>query len=518
MKLGRTSKTAKILAITALLSIGESMINQGATTSSNTESDKITMFIKSETPVVNAPSNVLYSLDSIIATLDVSSKVVTKDLLRAHMFVYSQNTDAPIYDSINAVLDTVKLNSAIIDKDFVKSYVRVLNENPSVYDVGQRATRNVLDTMTINSKLITNKLAQAFAYVESKYHPDLINKSGAEGSMQVMPLTWSTHSKESFAKYALKPEKNVPVGVKHLLWLDKDISINYASKFHKNWDDLSYDDKVDYIAASYNGGHGLLYSVFFNIKRTSKDTREFVDWIKDARLLISLEDLLTFSKTSDVSTSRTITYDFAQRTLGVIDNLSFIETYLSKNYSGWSKADVNTKRDLVVVASTLGPRRLLKELKQPHKDKDGNLIKDWNFRNLSSQIASRVRDVNDALFAQSIANAWNYSEKNNNVSYSSQYSPQQRIMDGTQQLLTLENQLSKFAGWSTLSIEDQQRLFLVASTTGPNKIKTDWSELSSYSKDRFNRMNNALEQYAKVTEYKSKLFRGIAHNTDHASL
>jgi hypothetical protein len=478
-------KTAKTAALIGLLTLAEATMNQGAVDSNIKVGDGYK--IATETWDINAPLNVVDSIDAVLDTMSIPSELITKNLLKTKMFIHSQNkTYMPLYDSIDKTVDTMQLSSQLITKDFIKLYFKTVNEGVSEYTLDQMEVRQILDTITSGSNVVDRKMKKSIAYVESKYYPDLISPVGARGTMQVMPKTWSAYSKKSFLKYAFKPSENIPVGVQILLRIE-DLFRNDAKFIKKKgqWDDLPRQVQEDMLIASYNGGYGHLRSKNFDLKRMLPETLEFYDKFRDAKMIISLEDALDFKNFSDT------TYTYAERLNDVATHLTSIEDYLSKNYGGWKKADDDTKRDLVIAASTFGPRMLVRELKITRK-------KPWNFRYMSPNVASRVSDFNDNRDLQLMANNWNYSDPSN----IGIYLPRDRIVKGLDELLSIEKELSqKYGAWNLASLDVQRKLLITASVYGIN-IVLDGKKLPEGASELINDVDKAFDKYSKDSQYK----------------
>ncbi|NBU96917.1 MAG: hypothetical protein EBS19_01680, partial [Spirochaetia bacterium] len=87
------------------------------------------------------------------------------------------------------------------------------------------------------------RLLAALCYTESKFNPEAKSWAGAVGLMQLMPSTAMSlgMSRDEF----FIPEKNIKVGVRHLIWLDK------------YWERIkNKDERTKFVIASYNAGQG----------------------------------------------------------------------------------------------------------------------------------------------------------------------------------------------------------------------------------------------------------------------
>ncbi|GIV32704.1 MAG: lytic transglycosylase F [Chitinophagales bacterium] len=82
------------------------------------------------------------------------------------------------------------------------------------------------------------RLLAALIYEESGFDPSSCSWAGAEGLMQIMPLTGLR-----FGAYDLSdPEQNIRAGVAYLQWLDS------------HWADIDSSERIYFILASYNAG------------------------------------------------------------------------------------------------------------------------------------------------------------------------------------------------------------------------------------------------------------------------
>ena len=545
------NKLVKIIALATLVSAAEASMNQGAVDLSS-ESDKLLSAITSSAPLINTPKPIRDSINSILDTMRIdTNSVITKDLLRSYMFVHSQDTVNPLYASIDAVLDTINSRSKVITKDFMSSYIRMRVEEKSLYDRDQLKSKKLIDTIPLNLKYVSRLDYEKLAYIESIYHSDAHNTfSGASGLFQLMEPTYKTYGQGDFEINKFKTDKNAFAALNYLTFLETDIPANYNrqnfGKQKKNWDALSHTEKVDFIIMAYNAGHCTLYMKNFNLKKMPKETKDYLPKFRDAELVISLDHLtnfhaLTFSDTSTLNNPSDIKSDTIgqfnvysaavivdKRVQSIAKLLESAEKYLSKNFSSWNTIDIQTQQELVVVASTIGPRALVDKYKENIKNKN------WNFRyDISHDIISRINDFSDKLFLTNIHNAWDYSEKdavnkedikkNNTKGNVKIYHPQQKIAEGMKLLMNLESNLEKqltqnylvydsTSGrrlkWDEMSADKKREILSSAATYGYNKFRQqnfDPLKLSDSDQKKICVINYALEKYSIITEFKTKL-------------
>jgi|GEM_PF-7051365 hypothetical protein len=142
----------------------------------------------------------------------------------------------------------------------------------------------ILDTLTIDSKVIDKYFIKASIQEESQYDPK-ISSAKAKGLMQFIPVTWKEFGEGSY-KNVTNPEKNIKAGVKYYLWLE-----NFISERYHNWDKLSIDKKRNLLSAAYNGGHNRLQNRFFNVRYMPKESRDHVVKINNTMKVLRAEDL-----------------------------------------------------------------------------------------------------------------------------------------------------------------------------------------------------------------------------------
>mgnify|MGYP001591075162 CR=1 FL=1 len=119
----------------------------------------------------------------------------------------------------------------------------------------------------IDKDYIRKKIA-----VESEWNPNAVSKAGARGLMQIMPGTWSDYDSTNYDKNVFNPEKNIEVGLKHLVWQDE-----FCRRYYPGWENLSSEKKRDIMSAGYNIGMGKLKRENWNIKKTYSETQKHVE-------------------------------------------------------------------------------------------------------------------------------------------------------------------------------------------------------------------------------------------------
>ncbi len=485
-------KSIKMLALAGLLTLVEGKTNQGAVNGTDLKIDA-KGFVHIENFAIGAPKEVTYTIDNILDTLTIPSEVITKEFLKTKIFIHSKNTEYnPLYASLDNIVDSLSLDSLIVDKTFVKNYFRAIAEEKLFYNARQVKVRTTLDTLDLGSNLVNRKLRKAISKIESEYGLKNTSPVGAEGPMQVMPKTWPHYSQKSFKYFSKDPSENISVGVKYLLKVEKMFSNDKNfQKYIGNWEDIPLEVQEEYLAAAYNGGYGRLTDRRFNIKRMPKETVEYVEKFKEAKLLISIEDVFDFKQFPDT------TYSYSSRIRDLTKYLSLIESCVSKNYSKWSKLDESAQTDIIIAASVLGPKRLTSKLKAHHK-------KGWDFRNILPQIYARVNNFQEQENIASKNNNWNYSNPRNITTYMAN----QRIVDGLEELLSIEKKLSeKHKAWSMMTLEAKRNLILLSSIYGVDSI----IKPPVGSKELLADANKAFEVYSKQSQSEALMNKFFAY-------
>jgi len=116
------------------------------------------------------------------------------------------------------------------------------------------------------------RLITAQMYQESKFNPKAKSYAGARGLMQLLPRT----AKSVGIKDLDDPHKNIEAGVKYLDWL--------RDRFD---DDIPLSEKIWFILASYNAGHGHVTDAQRLAKKKGWHNERWFDHTEKAMLLLS---------------------------------------------------------------------------------------------------------------------------------------------------------------------------------------------------------------------------------------
>lgn len=111
------------------------------------------------------------------------------------------------------------------------------------------------------------RLLSAIAFVESKYHKDVVSPNGAVGLMQIMPQTGAVHGKDKDA--LLSPYVNISTAAKHLHTVARKLKINGK--------DINKEDRLAILVAAYNCGHGHMQDVLRLTAAAGKDPNKWED-------------------------------------------------------------------------------------------------------------------------------------------------------------------------------------------------------------------------------------------------
>lgn len=123
---------------------------------------------------------------------------------------------------------------------------------------------------------VTLESQMARGYVESSNNPDAISPVGARGVYQIMPDSWNDIMPGFSFNAAFDPYLNTMASARHINIVDAFLKKNYPG-----FEDLSSDKKLDLMNASYNGGHGRLQSVGWDINKMPAETKLYVKKIRD---------------------------------------------------------------------------------------------------------------------------------------------------------------------------------------------------------------------------------------------
>lgn len=111
------------------------------------------------------------------------------------------------------------------------------------------------------------RLLSAIAFVESKYHKDVVSPNGAVGLMQIMPRTGAVHGSDKDA--LLSPYVNVSTAAKHLHTVARKLKINGR--------EIAKEDRLAILIAAYNCGHGHMQDVLRLTAAAGKDPNKWED-------------------------------------------------------------------------------------------------------------------------------------------------------------------------------------------------------------------------------------------------
>ncbi len=116
------------------------------------------------------------------------------------------------------------------------------------------------------------RLVKSIIYQESKFDPNIKSWAGAEGLMQIMPLT----AKGLGVKDVKDPEQSLRGGLK------------YLDKLYKNWKSIPDSiQRIKFALASYNCGYGHVIDAKALAKKYKKDTLNWDDGVDEFILKLS---------------------------------------------------------------------------------------------------------------------------------------------------------------------------------------------------------------------------------------
>ena len=109
------------------------------------------------------------------------------------------------------------------------------------------------------------------AYVESGGNPSDTSSRGARGLWQLMKDAWDGSMPGYDFNKAYDPLLNAKASIRHI----QDVNY-FLRKNHPGWDTLQAGQKYDILNAAYNGGHGRLQDVGWDISRMPTETQKYV--------------------------------------------------------------------------------------------------------------------------------------------------------------------------------------------------------------------------------------------------
>jgi membrane-bound lytic murein transglycosylase F len=116
------------------------------------------------------------------------------------------------------------------------------------------------------------RLIAAQSYQESRFNPKAKSFAGARGLMQVMPRTARSLGFDDM----YDPEQNVAAALQFMSWLQQ--------RFPRS---LTIDEKVYFILAAYNAGHGHVHDARILARQLGKDPNQWFGHVDQAMLLLS---------------------------------------------------------------------------------------------------------------------------------------------------------------------------------------------------------------------------------------
>lgn len=145
------------------------------------------------------------------------------------------------------------------------------NKNYSYHEVS-KMVHEVYRSTPRKPGYITEGFVREMVAHESSYDPSAISEKGARGLMQIMQNTWEEFDKDrSFSEYASDPRANLDVGIRYLLWIDRNFRKNYDG-----WENLPQDKKREMILSAYNAGIAKFEEEGWQLENMPKETKRYV--------------------------------------------------------------------------------------------------------------------------------------------------------------------------------------------------------------------------------------------------
>lgn len=202
--------------------------------------------------------------------------MVKKKILMMFIAWFLMHT--PLHDTknINSKIKNLKKNYL---EDYTDKYERLLEEQrkrlskeiellkkDKIYRIINDSYKNINPPHYISKEFI-----RTIIKAESEDNPHAISPVGARGLGQLMESAWYEVEKENYWKNVFNPEKNIQTSIKYLAWIDKE-----CKRLNPNWDNLTNKNKIELIAAAYNGGIGRLKQARWKISNMPEETRKYI--------------------------------------------------------------------------------------------------------------------------------------------------------------------------------------------------------------------------------------------------
>ncbi len=202
----------------------------------------------------------------------MTKKIILIGALLAGLLT-SQNAQAPVFNinyapfSLeNIINETPKYMENYVRKRRISAEEKELLKKDSIYN----SINSVYEELNIPGYL-TKKFVRSLIRTESSDNPRAVSNVGARGLGQLMQEAWYEVENENYWKNVFVPEENIKTTIKYLVWIDKE-----CKNRHPNWGNVKDKEKIDLIAAAYNGGIGALKEKGWKIEKMKKETRQYV--------------------------------------------------------------------------------------------------------------------------------------------------------------------------------------------------------------------------------------------------
>lgn len=207
-------------------------------------------------------------------------KGIALTMLSLGMFVSAK---APSYSDSNSKYNNEKNYFNSLIKPEIKEEIGYSKVPEETFYINRNEVGKIIDSLYAQPKsprFISAKEYLKFVNKESNFDLYAYNeKSGASGLAQIRKNTWDeVFPNLDFYKNRFDSRLNLEAGVKYISWLERAISKKYS-----NWSDLDVQEKKKLVIAGYNWGIGNLKNNGWDLQRSPKETKKYIDYILGSR-------------------------------------------------------------------------------------------------------------------------------------------------------------------------------------------------------------------------------------------
>lgn len=207
-------------------------------------------------------------------------KGIALTMLSLGMFVSAK---APSYSDLNPRYNNEKNYFNSLIKPEIKREIDYSKVPEEASYINRNEVGKIIDSLYAQPKsprFISAREYLKFVNKESNFDLYAYNeKSGASGLAQIRKNTWEEVFPDlDFYKNRFDSRLNLEAGIKYVSWLERTISKN-----HPGWSNLDLQKKKELVIAGYNWGIGNLKNNEWDVQKSPKETKKYIDYILGSR-------------------------------------------------------------------------------------------------------------------------------------------------------------------------------------------------------------------------------------------